>query len=81
MKPQPAQRLRDILLVTGFLVMLSSVLFGETLLWVGVVIAFSSLIPHFLFNKCPHCGHQLRPWTPRDPYCPFCGQRVDGRDE
>ena len=51
------------------------------LLWVGMVIAFSSLIPHFLFNKCPHCGHQLRPWTQRNPYCPFCGKRVDGCDE
>ena len=58
--------------------MFSSYLFGDMLLWVGMVIAFSSLIPHFLFNKCPHCGHQLRPWTQRNPYCPFCGKRVDG---
>ena len=32
-------------------------------------------------NKCPHCGHQLRPWTHKAPYCPFCGKRVDGCDE
>ena len=81
MKPQPAQRLRDILLLLGTLVMFSSYLFGDMLLWVGMVIAFSSLIPHFLFNKCPHCGHQLRPWTQRNPYCPFSGKRVDGCDE
>ena len=81
MKPQPAQRLRDILLQLGTLVMFSSYLFGDMLLWVGMVIAFSSLLPHSLFNKCPHCGHQLRPWTQRNPYCPFCGKRVDGCDE
>ena len=81
MKPQPAQRLRDILLLLGAFVMLTSPLFGEAQFLVGMVIALSSLIPHFLFNKCPHCGHQLRPWTQRDPYCPFCGKRVDGCDE
>ena len=81
MKPEQAQRLRDILLVTGFLVMLSSGLFGETLLWVGMVIAFTSLLPHFLYNKCPHCGRQLRDWNRKSPYCPFCGKRVDGWDK
>ena len=81
MKPEKAQRIRDILLITGFFVMLSAYFFGETLLWIGMVISFSSLIPHFLFNKCPHCGHQLRVWTHRNPYCPFCGKRVDSLDE
>ena len=61
--------------------MFSSYLFGDMLLWVGMVIAFSSLIPHFLFNKCPHCGHQLRPSTQRNPYGPFCVKRDDGCDE
>lgn len=78
MKPAQAQRLRDILLLLGTLIMFSSYLFGETLLWVGIVVTFSGLIPHFLYNKCPHCGHQLRPWTHKAPYCPFCGKRVDG---
>lgn len=32
MKPQPAQRLRDILLLLGTLVMFSSYLFGDMLL-------------------------------------------------
>ena len=81
MKPEQAQRLRDILLTIGALAMLSSYLLGDVLFWAGLVIALSSLIPHFLYNKCPHCGHQLRPWTYRDPYCPFCGKRVDGWDE
>ena len=81
MKPQQAQRLRDILLLLGAFVMLTSSLFGEVLFWVGMAITFSSLIPHFLFNKCPHCGHQLNAWTHRNPYCPFCGKRVDGWDE
>ena len=46
-----------------------------------MILSLSCLIPHFLYNKCPHCGHQLRPWTHKDPYCPFCGKRVDGWDE
>lgn len=70
MKPEQAQRLRDILLMLGALIMFSSYLFGEALLWVGMVVTFSGLIPHFLYNKCPHCGHQLRPWTHKAPYCP-----------
>ena len=81
MKPEQAQRLRDILFLLGAVVMLTSYLFGEVILCIGMVIAFSGLVPHFLYNKCPHCGHQLRAWTHRDPYCPFCGKRVDGWDE
>ena len=81
MKPEQAQRLRDILLMLGALIMFSSYLFGEALLWVGIVVTFSGLIPHFLYNKCPHCGHQLRPWTHKTPYCPFCGKRVDDWDK
>ena len=81
MKPEQAQRLRDILLIAGFLVMLSAYLFGDALLWVGMILSLSCLIPHFLYNKCPHCGHQLRPWTHKNPYCPFCGKRIDGWDE
>lgn len=81
MKPQQAQRLRDILLLLGAFVMLTSPLFGEAQFLVGMVIALSSLIPHFLYNKCTHCGRQLNAWTHRNPYCPFCGKRVDGGDE
>ena len=77
MKPAQAQRLRDMLLLAGFLVMLSSYLFDEALLYIGMLVTFSCLIPHFLFNKCPHCGHQLRPWSAKAPYCPFCGKRVN----
>ena len=63
MKPEKAQRLRDLIFIAGFFVMLSSYLFGEALLWIGMIVSFSGLIPHFLFNKCPHCAHQLRAWT------------------
>ena len=48
MKPEQAQRLRDILLTIGALAMLSSYLLGDVLFWAGLVIALSSLIPHFL---------------------------------
>ncbi len=31
----------------------------EPLIIVGALVTFSCLIPHFLYNKCPHCGKQL----------------------
>ena len=81
MKPQQAQCLRDILFIVGFAVMTAAYLFGEVFIFIGAGIMLLGLIPHFLYNKCPHCGHQLRPWSHEAPYCPFCGQRIDGWDK
>ena len=58
MTPRKAQHLSAMLLVLGMLTMLCAYVW-EPLFFVGAVIAVSSLIPHFLFNRCPHCGKLL----------------------
>lgn len=47
----------------------------EPLLIAGAVIMFSGLIPHFLYNKCPHCGKQLG--RSEGEYCQHCGNALD----
>ncbi|MGI6689673.1 MAG: DUF7575 domain-containing protein [Christensenellales bacterium] len=49
--------------------------FYEPLFYIGIVITFSCLIPHFLYNKCPHCGKQLR--GNEANFCQYCGKRID----
>ena len=70
MNYRKAGKLRDALLVVGFVTMLAAYIW-EPLFIVGALIAVSSLIPHFLFYKCPHCGKNLG----RDggDFCRFCG--------
>lgn len=43
--------------------------------YLGGVIACSCLIPHFLYNKCPHCGKQLG--RNEGDFCQHCGKRID----
>ena len=74
MKIKQARKLRDILLISGVIVMLLAYLW-ECLFIIGVIIIFSSMIPHVLFNKCPHCGKQLG--RNEGMYCQFCGKRLD----
>ncbi len=35
----------------------------------------SCLVPHFLYNKCPHCGKQLG--RNEADYCQFCGEKLE----
>lgn len=74
MKLRNAQKLRNGLLIVGIVVMLSGMLY-EPMFGVGAVIACSCLIPHILFNKCPHCGKQLG--KNEAQYCQFCGKSLD----
>lgn len=69
-----AQKLRDTLLIVGTIIMFLGYLY-EPFVIVGVVIASSCLIPHFLFNKCPHCGKQFG--RNEGAFCPFCGKHID----
>lgn len=73
MKVKHARMLRDALMISGVLVMLMAALY-EPLLMVGGIIACSCLIPHFLFNRCPHCGRQLGNHT--GAHCQFCGKKI-----
>lgn len=75
MTVKKARKLRDRLLIVGFAVMLLAYLY-EPIFIVGMIVAFSSLIPHFLFNKCPHCGKQLG--RNDGDFCQFCGKPIDG---
>lgn len=76
MTVRQGRKLRDALLITGTVVMLlSALLRREPLFVIGAVIAFAALIPHFLFNKCPHCKRQLG--RSEGDFCQFCGKPLD----
>ena len=74
MKVRNAQKLRDALMIIGLLIMLAGSL-CEALSIVGAIVAFSGLIPHFLFNKCPFCGKQLG--RNDGKFCQHCGEKID----
>lgn len=74
MSVKKGRKLRDLLLILGTVVMLLGSL-HEALFTVGAVIAFSSLLPHFLFNRCPHCGKQLG--KNEGEFCQFCGKPLE----
>lgn len=74
MPVKKARALRDRLLLAGFVVMLLAYVY-QPLLYVSGAIAFSCLIPHFLFNRCPHCGKQLG--RNEGDFCQYCGKRID----
>lgn len=74
MNVRDAQKLRNTLLIAGFFITLSGYLYPPLGI-VGVVVSLSCLIPHFLYNKCPHCGHQLG--RNEDQFCQHCGERID----
>ena len=70
-----ARKLRDWLMIGGFAIMLGAYYY-EPLLILGAVVMCSCLVPHFLFNRCPHCGKQLG--NHAGEFCQFCGKRIDG---
>mgnify|MGYP003301656096 CR=1 FL=1 len=74
MKVRDAQKLRDTLMIVGVIIMLAGSL-HEALSMIGAVVAFSGLIPHFLYNKCPHCGKQLG--RNDGEFCQHCGGKID----
>ena len=75
MTVKKARKLRDILLIVGAIMMLLGY-YGKPIGIIGIIVAFSCLIPHFLFNKCPHCGKQLG--RNEGEFCQFCGKPIDG---
>lgn len=69
-----ARMIRDSLIVAGFAIMMLANVY-EPLFLVGAAVAVSSLIPHFLYNKCPNCGKQLG--RNEGKYCQHCGKQID----
>ena len=69
-----ARKLTAAILIVGTVVMLLSYIW-EPFLIIGAVIDISCLIPHFLFNRCPHCGKLLG----RDvgDFCQHCGKKLE----
>lgn len=74
MKVRTAQKVRNTLLIVGFVIMLGAYLY-EPLWIIGILVACSCLIPHFLYNKCPHCGKQLG--NNESKFCQHCGKALD----
>lgn len=74
MKVKQARKLRNTLLITGFFIALSGC-FWEPLGILGILMMFSCLIPHFLFNKCPRCKKQLG--RNEGEFCQFCGAKLE----
>ncbi len=69
-----AQKLRDALMIAGFVIMLGAYIY-EPLIICGAVIMCSCLIPHFLFYRCPHCGNLLG--RNEGKHCQHCGKSLD----
>ena len=74
MSVKNARKLRNALLIAGFFIMLLGC-YSNVIGVIGVVVSFSSLIPHFLYNKCPHCGRQLG--LNEEKFCQYCGRPLD----
>lgn len=74
MKIRKVQKLRDILLITGLVIMLCANIYVPLLI-VGGVIVCSGLVTHFLYSKCPHCGEYLDRNAAK--YCQHCGKELD----
>ena len=74
MTVKKARRIRNGLMIAGFIIMLLAYVY-KPLFYIGAVVMFLCLIPHFLYNKCPHCGKQ--PGRNEGDFCQHCGKRVD----
>lgn len=49
MKVKTARKVRDTLMLTGVVIMLAGSVWGP-FAYIGAAVAFSGLIPHFLYN-------------------------------
>lgn len=74
MKIRNARKLRDTLLILGFVIMMASYLI-RPLFIVGLIVALSCLIPDILYNKCPKCGKHLG--RNEGSFCQHCGAKID----
>ena len=75
MKVKDARKLVITILIFGFILSLLGGYFYEPLFIIGILVMVASLIPHFLYNKCPHCGKNLGRNAGR--FCQFCGKEYE----
>lgn len=74
MKVREAQKLRNTLLLIGFLIMIAGYVWTPLTI-IGVIVTFSCLIPDILYNKCPHCKKRLG--RNEGAFCHHCGAKID----
>ena len=75
MKVRDAQKWRNRLIISGFIIMiLSSWLDCIWAIGLGLIVMVSGLIPE-RYNKCPHCGKALG--RNGGDYCHHCGGRIE----
>ena len=74
MKAKDAQKLRNMILAIGFILMVGAYIF-KPLLIIGAIVAVSCMIPDYLYNKCPHCGKRLGRNEGR--FCQHCGGKTE----
>ena len=74
MTVKQARKVRDALMIGGTIIVLLAY-FWKPFVCVGVIVGLSGLIPHFLYNRCPHCGKQL--YRNEGKYCQYCGKQLD----
>ena len=75
MNVRKARKLIVTIMIVGIILSLLGGYYYEPLFIVGILVMISCLIPHFLFNKCPHCGKNLG--GNGGPYCQFCGKEYE----
>lgn len=73
MTVKQARKVRDALMIGGTIIVLLAY-FWKPFVCVGVIVGLSGLIPHFLYNRCPHCGKQL--YRNEGKYCQYCGNNL-----
>ena len=72
MKPKEAAKLQIIIMAVGFVITLLGYI-SKTIFIVGLVLMASSLVPHFLWYRCPSCKKVLD----GGDYCKFCGEKIE----
>lgn len=74
MTPKKAIKLVWFLCIIGGILMLFGTV-SMVFFWIGTVMIFSSVVPHLLYYRCPHCGKHLG--RSYGVYCPNCGKRIE----
>ena len=74
MKAKDAQKLRNKLLIVGFVLLLVSYLHAK-LIVVGAIVMVFCLILELRYNRCPHCKKRLG--RNEGEVCQHCGGKIE----
>ncbi|MCQ2420886.1 MAG: hypothetical protein MJ118_07100 [Clostridia bacterium] len=75
--PKQIRKRTFVILAIGLLIALCGIAKNEqvTLILLGLLTMFASILHHVIFYRCPHCGKFLDRNT--GDYCPGCGKKVN----